>query len=278
MRPFPQFNGDVVRYGSNGGKSWYNGLQVHYAYRLKGGLSLIADYTLSKWLQRTAYNDPFAGVFQQNLAPGDQTHNIKFAGVYQLPFGKGRRFLAGHGLASKLIGGWETTANFLKRSGEPLSLPGNVLMLHNPATHNMNWKQFEPRAWSPCVLAMDNNGNVTPEGYSVADGCGTNYSTYDWEILPSYAPNVNPATSGQMRMSPETFLDLSVNKTFQFTERLRFQFRAESFNVANHFAFGITNITTTATAATFGTIYPSQISTTTGGFPRQMQLGFKFLF
>jgi hypothetical protein len=123
---------------------------------------------------------------------------------------------------------------------------------------------------------MDNNGNITPEPYSVQAGCTS--SQYAWLILPTYSPNVNPSTSGQMRMSRETFMDSSLNKNIQITERVRFEFRAEAFNFLNHFSYGTTNINTTATSAQFGTFTPSTLSTTTSVYPRQIQLGFKLLW
>ncbi|MGA2328475.1 MAG: hypothetical protein ABSH05_19535 [Bryobacteraceae bacterium] len=67
----------------------------------------------------------------------------------------------------------------------------------------------------------------------------------------------------------------SLNKTTQISERIRFEFRAEAFNVLNHFSFGTTYINTNATSPQFGTFTPSTLSTITSVFPRQIQLGFK---
>ena len=276
LNPFPQF-GAISQLGNNGGHTWYNSAQFRYTFKARNGLNLNASYVLSKWMQRSGYTDPFAGVFNQSPAPGDQTHVVKITGVYQLPFGKGKHFLAGAGgVANRVIGGWEFTSNYQIRSGEPANLPGNVLMLQNPAAHSVNWDQYQPRIWSNCVEVMDNNGNITPEPYSVQAGCTS--SQYAWLILPTYSPNVNPSTSGQMRMSRETFMDSSLNKNIQITERVRFEFRAEAFNFLNHFSYGTTNINTTATSAQFGTFTPSTLSTTTSVYPRQIQLGFKLLW
>ena len=64
---------------------------------------------------------------------------------------------------------------------------------------------------------------------------------------------------------------MSLNKLFVFTERYRFQFRAEAFNVMNSPLFPSPN--NAPDNLNFGLVNRGQRN-----FPRQIQLGFKFIF
>lgn len=284
-RPFPQFSGNLQQNGLNGGRTWYNALQLNYNVRFKSGLNLLANYTWSRFTERWSYNDPYAQTYQQGPYFLDRPHVFKFTAVYELPFGRGKAFGSGaNRLVDGLIGGWEVTTFLTRQSGEPADLPRisdngndkfNTMMLKDPKIKNVDFQQNQVQGWSPCVLRMDDSGNITPQQYSIDKGCGTDQSTYSWLILPSYAPNVNPMRSGQIRMSPTTTMDASLNKWVNITERLRIQLRAEAFNVLNHYAFPRARFITNPNDPNFGSFFPGQISTVDSGFPRQIQLGLK---
>ncbi|MBI4873278.1 MAG: TonB-dependent receptor [Acidobacteria bacterium] len=274
-RPFPQYNGDLTQLGLNQGRIWYNSLQINYNQRFSGGLNLLANYTLSKQIERWGFNDPYADVKQQGLYYMDRPHIFKATVVYDLPFGKGRKFGAGAtGIQQKLIAGWQFTTFYNDSSGEPVDLPGNVLMLKDPRIKNVDWKAHQVRGWSPCVLRMDNNGAVTPQAFSVAQGCGTDHANYSWMLLPSYAPNVNPSRSGQIRKHGAFTMDASLNKSTMIGERLRVQLGFEAFNLMNHNYYGRETFTTNANDANFGTIFPHRASSQ-NGYPRQVQVRMK---
>jgi hypothetical protein len=76
------------------------------------------------------------------------------------------------------------------------------------------------------------------------------------------------------RLEDVVVRNTSFTKMTKITERLRFQFRAEAFNVFNHNYFGRDNPDTGTGSATFGVIRPSTVSTQ-NILPRQIQLGFK---
>ena len=84
----------------------------------------------------------------------------------------------------------------------------------------------------------------------------------------------SPLRLSNLRQPTRATFDMSLNKSFEFTERLKFQFRLEAFNVFNTPLFGSPD-SGSATSNTFGVLNPN------GGqrnIPRQVQLGFKFLF
>ena len=290
-RPYPQFNGDISPGGDNHGKTWYNSAQINYKYRTRGGLNIITNYTFSKWTQRSGYSDPFTGAINQGIAPADQTHQIKFITVYQLPFGKGKRFLTkANKLVDGVLGGWEVNDSYIVHSGEPINFPTNALMLRDVWNKNVNWNDQQPSLWSRnyCVFQTNGDGTLAKTSNTVQANCPqlTNaltgaltpdFSKYDWSVAPRYAPGVNTPQNGQHRLPRVTTMDASLNKTLKVTERFRGQIRIEAFNVMNHFAVTQTNVDTGPTSTNFGTITPSGLGNAST-FPRTVQLGFKLIW
>ena len=274
-RPFPQFSGNLLQQGLNGSNSWYNSAQINYNQRVAGGLMIVTNYTFSKTVERFGWNDPYADVQQEGLYFNDRPHFFKFTGIYELPFGKNKKFGAGaSGFMEKLIGGWEVTSFYTNASGEPNDLPGNVIQLKDPKVANVKWNDNQVRGWSPCVARMFNDGAIRMQPYSVSLGCSANTSEAAWLMLPNYAPRSTPLRSGQIRKHHAFTLDSSLIKNTQITERLRIQFRAEAFNLFNHNYFGRDNFNTDPNNPNFGTVFPALVSNQ-NSFPRQIQLGIK---
>jgi hypothetical protein len=284
MRPFPQFTGGT-EYGLSQGHVWYNSLQVNYNVRMRNGLTLLANYTLSKqnekWGYLNYYQDPIQ--YQEGLYYADRPQFIKLTVVYQLPFGKGQKFLSGaHGLPGRLVSGWEVNSFITDApSGEPANLPNGVLPLKDPKISDVHWGANTVHLWNNCVLTEGDNGVVTPTSTSLGLGCSaTDFSNYDWLILPpNYRPNqTNSFRSPNIRVQGTYTADASVTKITQITERVKFQFRAEAFNVFNHYNYMLGNVDNGATSVTFGAITPNTLSTQASTNPRSIQLGFKAIW
>ncbi|MBM3747906.1 MAG: TonB-dependent receptor, partial [Acidobacteria bacterium] len=257
-RRFPHFSGDMTELGRNDSNFWYNSLQVNYNHRMSRGLTLLTNYTLSKQVERWGFNDAFANVQQQGLYFLDRTHIFKLTAVYDLPFGKGQRWGSGAtGAVQKLIGGWEFNAFYNDSSGEPLDLPGNVIMLKDPRV-TPDWKAHQVRFWSPCVLRQYNDGSIRPQQFSLDRGCGTDFANYAWLMTASYAPRATSYRSGQLRAHSAFTLDFSLNKTTYIGERARVQIGIEAFNAFNHNYFGRERGTTDPNNPNFGTLFPNQ--------------------
>ena len=89
-RPFPQFNGNMTQQGRNDSYIRYDSLQFNYNLRVRGGLQLLANYTLSKQIEEWGFNDPYNSVYQKGMYFLDRPHVIKITPVWMLPFGRGR--------------------------------------------------------------------------------------------------------------------------------------------------------------------------------------------
>jgi hypothetical protein len=274
-RPFPQYAGNLTQVGLNQGRIWYNSLQINYNQRFATGLTLLANYTFSKQIEQFGFTDPYADVFQRGLYFLDRPHIFKSTLVYDLPFGRGKKFGSGAtGLAQKFIGGWEVTTFYTHQSGEPADLPGNVIQLKDPRVQNIDWKAHQVRGWSPCVLRMTNDGVINPQPFSLQQGCGNDHSNYAWLFMPNYAPRATPLRSGNIRMHRAFTMDASLNKNTYIGERLRVQFGFEAFNVMNHNYFGRERFNTDPNNPNFGSLFPNAASNQ-NSFPRQIQIRMK---
>lgn len=287
-RPFPQFNGDLNQLGRNDGRMWYNSAQAVFRVAPTHGLVLNLNYTFSKQISQEGWINVYAAEPQRGLTAFDRTHAWKVSAHYELPFGRGRQFLSGaNGFFDRLVNGWDLNLLYTASSGEPADLPGNAIMLQDPkVTADRN--QVFVRGWNPCVLQQSANGSIAPTAASVnINGCSpTDFSGYGWLVVPQGLQTfrTNPLRSGQIRMPAFYNADLSVNKTIQIHERLRFQFRAEAFNAFNRFNVFSARYNSNPLDANgnFGTYLPSATGSSSSQMrdapPRSIQLGFKLMW
>ena len=289
-RQFPQFNGAMSRSGQNGAWIRYHSVQVNYNLRLRSGVSLLANYTGSKQVERSNINDNYTQTYQQGLYFLDRPHVMKLTAIVELPFGEGKKFGAGSNrIVKTLISGWQWS-NFFNNAfrGFPSDLPGNVIQLKDPRTPgggfsgSPDWKAYQVRLWNPCVLRQNNDGTIVPTPASISLGCGADFSNnwgnYAWIMqAPNYSQRVTPFRSGQIRRHHAAQLDASLLKTTRLGERARIQLGFEAFNILNHNYFGRDQVNTTPDQADgqFGSIFPGRVSTQ-NILPRQIQVRFKF--
>ena len=288
-RPFPQFSGDLTQYGRNDSSITYNSFQLNYHWRTRAGITILANYTLSKQIEEWGFNDRWTNTYQQGPYTLDRPQIVKLTAIYALPFGEGKHFLANSNkVVKKLVSGWEYT-NFVldPLSGYPANLPSNAIMLKDPRTPgggfsgSVDWKGYIVREWNPCVLRQQNDGSIAPTPQSLALGCGSDYSNnwgnYAWLETASYAPRFTPYRSGQIRVHHAVQMDASLLKRTKITERLSAQFGFEAFNILNHNYFGRDNLNTDPNSANFGGVLPSLVSTQ-NILPRQIQVRMKFFW
>ncbi|MCU0226634.1 MAG: carboxypeptidase regulatory-like domain-containing protein [Bryobacterales bacterium] len=122
LRPYPQFQ-NINYIDAPTGSSSYHGLLAKFEQRFSSGLAVLASYTFSKNITDTAapMQDAFNRRPQRTLAAIDVPHRMVTSIAYDLPFGKGKRFL-NTGLASHLLGGFSLGGTLLYESGVPLRI------------------------------------------------------------------------------------------------------------------------------------------------------------
>ena len=176
-----------------------------------------------------------------------------------------------------LVGGWEYTVNGSYRSGVPIDLPGGVDLIGDPSIDNPDVANpFVPgyagSYFNNCV--RQTNGTslqfvTNSAGQRVQQAC-TNPA---WQIRAANTLRTIPFRLSNLRQPTAWQFDMSLNKSFIFTESVRFQFRLEAFNVFNTPLFGSPD--TNPTSNTFGILNPNNGQR---NIPRQVQLGFKLNF
>ena len=297
-RPFPQF-GTITELERNEGKVWYNSLQMLLNKRLSKGLSVSGNYTFSKSIEQgtqlpgqqdstASYIDDVAKIINRSLSFADRPHRLTISGVWELPFGKGRAFFGNANRATDLLfGGWEMAGSYLFNSGRPWQLPGNVDIVdpdYGKVDKNRIFKgvQFIQGA-RPCVAqyvksgtayVRDANGKATYAltSNSIAAGC----TAASFVVREQYQTRVLPIRDGHIRRPSFEQIDINFSKNFRITEKMKFQFRAEAFNLFNTPQYDERTFDTGTGSADFGGI--NKNVTTQSNFPRFFQLGFKFVF
>lgn len=254
LRPYPQFTSIIPLY-SSGNSSNYHALQLTFSKRFSRGLLIDGNYTWAKNIEENLnHQDSYNIRASRSLADIDLAHRFVISYLYELPFGKGRRFGAGApAVVNALIGGWQFNGITTFQSGTPLSISANnTAGLFNPLTR------------------PNNNGKSAKLSGPVDERLN---KYFDTSVFSQPAPftfgNVS-ATLPDVRNDGVKNFDLSLFKQFAPIERLRVQFRVEALNAFNTPRFGGPN--TSVTSTTFGQI-TSQANT-----PRQLQLGLKLLW
>lgn len=252
---------------------------VTYEVRAAAGLNMIATYTLSKQIERWGFNDSQRGIVQEGLYPWDRPQRFTVGSVYQLPIGKGKRFLnSSHPILSRMFSGWENNWVFQWQSGAPWRLPRdndhNVLYVKEAKIDHIDWSAPQVYGVKPCVAEWNDNGSITLQPYSVAYGC----ADYHFLIMPRYAPYVSPRRDGRLRLHSVPQADVSLNKNTRVTEKTSIQFRAEAFNVFNTFMFHQQNFNNDPENSNFGTITKATVGQGSANFPRQIQLAVKLIW
>src|SRR6185436_10764708 len=135
MRPWPHITTDA-RYSDDIGMSKYNAFQLKLQQRFSEGLSSLFSYTYSRAIDTSSgwfsvENGIGGGAVVQNywdidnargLAGYDIPHVLTWASIWDLPLGRGKRWLNGGGPASWLFGNWQLNWMLLARSGQPMTI------------------------------------------------------------------------------------------------------------------------------------------------------------
>jgi hypothetical protein len=246
LRPYPQFTS--ITADDNQGYSWYHSLQTRFEKRFSKGYTFNAAWTWSKFMEAISYRNETDPMPDRVISDQDRTHRFVASGIYELPFGKGKK-LAGqaHGLAEAVMGGWQVSATFQGQSGPPLAF-GNVIFNGNASDMVLPKSQRTAEQWFNINAGFERNSakqlssniRVFAQRFSFLRGDGQN----NW--------------------------DGAAFKNFKFNERARMQFRAELINLLNHTQFSTPDMG--PTSSTFGQV------TAASQWPRTVQLGLKLLW
>lgn len=270
--PFPEY-GAITEWWLNGGRAWYNSLQVTAIHRWNKSLTLHGTWTWSKLMASGGWTDTNYRVPYRGISGDDVTHRVTISGVYLLPVGQGRTFLSGSNrFLDGAIGGWELGGLAIFQTGMPWGVPSGMTMVGKPWVPRKTLSNGYIRGVAPCVYSENQyTGALTPEPYATAYGCTQPdfiYRSSGYEMVPNvvYTGVRDP---GQMR------LDANLAKNFPIREELKLQCRLEAFNALNH-PLWQSGYSGSLSDANFGTIEKGP--TGQSNVPRELQLAVKLMW
>jgi hypothetical protein len=284
-------------YFGNDADNKYNALQIKAEKRVSNGLQFLAHYTYSK----AYFYD--AGYFSVNKSfawgPDDFNRNHAFVinTVYELPFGRGKKFMSDSGRAADLlIGGWQVT-NTLNYSGglpftpslgecgqvsdagpcRPIAKGTLATGTSRDSAGNLLW--FKPLPQGALSQSPDVFSNTDLTGL---DTCTLARPTSGPFSLPACG-QIGNVGRNSYRGPRGFYSDLALSKTFSITERYKAQFRFDAYNVFNHpvLAFSSTQGNTCVDCGSDSGRISDIENNNSPGSPsgmRQLQFGVRFTF
>ena len=271
LSPYPQYT-SVSAPADFSGDSTYHSLQVKIEKRFHSGGTVLGAYTFSKILSNaetlTTWLDSPTGVAgiqnwydlssEKALSSFDSRQRLTISYVYDLPFGKGQKFLPGvSGLADRLVSGWGINGLSTFQKGFPLGITAT------PNTTGLN-TGLRPNVAAGCQETISGSAQSRINQW---------FNTSCFSLPAPYTFGNESRTDPSLRGPGIANYDFAVFKRTAITERLKLEFRAEAFNIFNRVQFGQPNLQyTTAANSTFGVI-SSQLNQ-----PRLMQMALRLAF
>jgi hypothetical protein len=268
LKPYPQFG--LIDYKTTASNNNFNALQVGLQRNLTGALQATANYMWSH-----AINDGSTGggetdypenvncrACERGSSDLDVRHYFSGNLIYQLPFGRGHRFLSGSGLSSAIFGGWEWANIVSARSGLPVNITvsrtgssvpdGNISSPQRPdvvpGVSIVPANQSISNFINPAAFSIPAAGSFGDAGRNLARGPNA------WQ------------------------LDTALARNIALGEQLRLVFRAEAFNLFNHPQYGLPS-GNFSSAASFGQITSEWNATGIGtGTPRELEFALRLEF
>jgi hypothetical protein len=249
---------------ANRESSFYHSLQVKLERRLANGFYLLGAYTLAKSIDEGSYTDQGSGASsvqpqnalnwraERGLSDFDVRHRLVASYIYELPYGKGKRWGASaHPWVLAFLGGWQTNGILTLQSGTP----------------------FTPTMSSSATANAGPGGPLRPNCVAGASLYPAQQTIYNWYNKSAFtAPaQYTFGNCGRNILTGPAYrnLDFSMFKEFKLRESLTLRFRSEFFNFTNTPNFFLPVASVDSAAA-------GQI--TAARSPRQIQFALQLLF
>ncbi len=274
LRPFPQYGGiDTDCCLENVGQSSYNALLAKVERRFHNGLNLLASYTFSKTLTdadsalptfaqfsggnlvQNSYN--FKG--EKSVSYQDIPHTLVVSYIYELPVGKGKKFLNKAGITDKVLGGWQIGGVQRYQSGQPISFSCNGGQFGGPISGydgcirldrvpgqpllSPTASSFDPagaRSAANVGCTAHNDGTFTaPAGVTTYFNCAAffNPNASDLVTQRGFVFGNMPRITGEVRSQKYFNEDFSIIKRLRLTESQSILLKGELVNAFNRHVF-----------------------------------------
>jgi hypothetical protein len=268
LRPYPQYL-DIAEDATNGTSSTYHALILKAQKRFSSGLSFLANYTASKFITDSQWSPGAYGSFptinnnrrlDKGLYRFDIPQRFVLSYSYDLPFGKGKKYINHSRIVDMAVGGWTITGIQQYESGFPAAFTGSFntsiptitgsanRVLGVPTRSNLSCSAMQ--YGNPAKDYLFNAGNAQQ---AAATGRPLAFSpSGDYQV--GNMPRIDP----QARQCGWMDEDLALFKSFTIRESIRVRFGAESFNLLNRHTWVSGSNGQVITAPNFGEIVPTQ--------------------
>ncbi len=276
LRPFPEFG--TISTIRNDAYSDYHSLQARAEKRFSKGYTLLASYTWSKLLEATSFLNEVDTQYERRLSEADIPHRLVVSGIWELPFGRGRKFGSNwHHAIDVVAGGWQFQGIGQLQTGRPLTfgqISSNPTLTYGNLYYNGDITRLKTSIKS---------GNIAGTVFDTSGFYFTDAAVQTNGVVDPVKQRADPRISlisNSYRTLPSRFAgfrgdslnlwDLSVSKNFSFTEKIKLQMRGEFLNAFNHPNFANPNLS--PNSSSFGKI------TGQNNLPRNVQIGLKLIF
>jgi hypothetical protein len=267
LRPYPQFADIQGRMYD--GSSRYDAGQFRLEKRFSKGYTMLATYTISRFKEKNRRLNAGDTVYEERLADTDLPHRIVLNGIYELPFGRNRRWGAdSNAIVNGLIGNWSVSAWWNWQSGRAnlgdfnglgnVYYNGDINQLKTDFSRDVSQPMFDTAGFYFSDAAVQTNGVVDPAKQRA-----------DTRIQLANNLRTLPTRPENFRGPTYTNVDMSFVKGIDFG-RFRAQVHFELYNALNDVFYNNPNLDPRSTE--FGRV------TSQNNLPRNFQIGMKVLF
>ena len=236
LTPYPQFGG-YFPVNEMDGTAFYNAFQAQAEKRFAGGLAFLANFTLARNVSNQqvgsgpyAYNGMNAYNPRLEWGPSwgqDQLYMVKFVGTYELPFGRGKKYLNNSNLlVSELAGGWHIGAILNYQGGTPMQITNS----YNPLLVN----SFDRPDLLPGVPLKTYNYGMSKAYFTGKTATAPiQFSTNAFQNTGPWQVGNSQRSYGALRTPPLRIESFDAIKSFRLGERLLASLRIDYFNAFN---------------------------------------------
>jgi len=256
LRPNQQFAS--ITYLDNSGDSNYHAAQFTLRRRFSSGLGISMAYTFGKSIDNQSVDPVGASSggglsttnsrtptdirnFRNERARSDfdRTHAFQAATVWEVPLGRGRRFLGNsRGFVNQIFGGWTVNSIVTIMSGEPFAVRSGSFTANGSHESRAGVQHFvEPKLQELPNQTFAGPVLFQPIGINSATGNPFTCGVKPEEIFCLPAPGQEGAGRNIFTAPSYWNVDFGFIKTFPIGERFKIQFRTEMFNAFNHANF-----------------------------------------
>jgi hypothetical protein len=299
LSPFPQFCGPLQGLNENHGNSIYHSFQLKAEKRYKRGLYMLVSYTNSKLISDASDNtqqlggswnatqgviSPYEKKRARTISSDDVPQILSAAFVYDLPFGRGQKYVNRGGAVNSLVGGWQLSPIIHWSKGTPMWFRSGTCSVVPQFRQNClvglvpGVKPFlqDPNSYDPGkgpllnAAAFEPASNFTFSSTAGVGGPGEFGYTGD-------GPRIS-----NLRGPNAKNVDFSITKNTRIGERGNFQIRFGFFNAFNqHYFYNAANVNNQGSSFAFNNdVSAPNFGAWNGGVssPRTIQIGARLEF